>query len=219
MAAGPEPEPEEGDFGAWMRRAERALADADCERVLAAADVALKLRPGDVAATTLRATALCSLDRLEEAVAEFSEVVEKEPSFFGGYFGRAGALLELARARGPEALGATGVDMALSDFDAALRMGDDVAGRELTLFLRGQFLLLIGRFSDAVEDLAAALETAPDSSAYLVHLGNARFGAGDPEGGLAAIQKIADMIEQNPTRRRRAIPRPPAPRRSRPSRA
>lgn len=207
------------EFERHLESGEESLLEDDAQTALFAFEAALALRPADLKALCLKASALFDLGRLEETVAIFSDVIERAPDSPVGFLGRAGALTELQKSKGTDAIGQAGVDMALADYASAYRLEDEPDGREIVHFLRGCFLEQIGAFAEAIEDFEAASALRPDAAAYLVHFSNARARSGDEEGGADAIRTMVAMLDPVDDSEADVTPPPSRPRRGRPSRA
>jgi tetratricopeptide (TPR) repeat protein len=154
-----------------------------------------------------RAQVLTGLGRLDEALADYDAIIERDPRYDEYYFGRAALLRRLGRAA-----------EALADYDAAIRlsppfvefyynradlraeMGDvDGALADFSYVLeltpenvdarvnRAALYLDSGEVNAAQRDAEAGLEVRPDDPHLLCALGSAQFARGQFEGAIRAF--------------------------------
>jgi Tfp pilus assembly protein PilF len=122
-------------------------------------DKARALAPDDIHILTQHANMLLSLGRPGDALAEFRQVLVRDPRHLEARIncGLAQAALELA-------------EQALAEFEAALALAP---GHPIVQFNRGVALLKLGRYADALAANDAALADLPEHPGALLNRGRA----------------------------------------------
>ena len=105
-----------------------------------------------------RAECLNVLGKFSEAIADYSYLLQTDPSDVGAYIGRAKCLHELKK-----------YSKANADYDAAIKLGGDEAS---VLTLKGQCLQEMNRHEEAYEHFKKAIERDPDWTEALFSLGD-----------------------------------------------
>lgn len=114
--------------------------------------------PNAINAYFYRAECLNVLGKFSEAIADYSYLLQTDPSDVGAYIGRAKCLHELKK-----------YSKANADYDAAIKLGGDEAS---VLTLKGQCLQEMNRHEEAFEQFKKAIEKDPDWTEALFGLGD-----------------------------------------------
>lgn len=113
---------------------------------------AIRLAPDDLSLYSARAAAYFHGERHAEAIDDYSRVLERLPDDVEAHNGRGRAYAELSQ-----------FDHALGDADQALMLAQTDQQRACAKTVRGLALDGLGRYDEALEELATALELARDN--------------------------------------------------------
>jgi tetratricopeptide (TPR) repeat protein len=149
---------------------------------LADFDLALKLRPGDVAAIANRASALQDLGRHTEALEGFDRALSLRPGMPVLLLNRANLLQEIGR-----------LDDALAAYSLVLsRTPGDIHA----LNNRGNVLHKLGRYDQALADFGTVLTLSPGFSEALYNRGRTLCESGNIQEGFASFLQAAESFQQ-----------------------
>jgi protein O-GlcNAc transferase len=146
---------------------------------LASYDIALRLKPGLVAALYNRASLLQELDRSAEALEIYDHVIELQPYFAGAHYNRALVLSSLGRK-----------EEALAGFDQALKIAPDYLE---ALSNRGTILLEMKRTDEALACFEQVLRLDPRSIQALNNRGNALRSQHRPADALVSFDRALEL--------------------------
>ena len=155
--------------GRWL------LRDGDLARAAVEFDRAARLQPQDLWPHFYLGVCAYRLRRYEEAVAAFRVCVALAPKAPECYYNRALALAALGR-----------VDPALDDYNRALQHRPEWAP---VLLSRGILLFQRKRYTEALGDLASALECGADPAAVYFESARIHLAQHDRAGALACLQR------------------------------
>jgi tetratricopeptide (TPR) repeat protein len=173
-----------GSAAPWVTKALLAQEDHDDAAVISASDEALKLKPDELNALTLRAEALGRTGHYTDGLKDEDAGVAAHPESAQALNGRCW----YRATHGHE------LDLALKDCEAAVRLAP---GSAAILDSRGMVELRLGRYAASIADYDAALKTSPTLAASLYGRGLARLRSGDKSGAddLAAAKKASSEVE------------------------
>jgi tetratricopeptide (TPR) repeat protein len=181
------------DFIALHGRASALHMLGRCVEALADFDAALRLRPGDMAATANRSHVLQALGRYDEALDGYNRVLKLRPDFAPILYSRSNVLQELNRF--DEALAGYGQVLAQNPSDPAARNN------------RGNTFMKMRRYPEALADFDAALVQRPDFANALYNRGRALCESGDIAKAMEDFRRAAFLFEGHAPQ---AIPAPKA---------
>jgi tetratricopeptide (TPR) repeat protein len=155
-----------------LGRSAEALADFDA---------ALRLRPGDMAATANRSHVLQTMGRHDEALEGYNRILKSRPDVTSVLYSRSNALQELNR-----------LGEALAGYSQVLaRNPADLAARNN----RGNTLMKMRRYPEALADFDAALAMRPDFAIALYNRGRALCESDEIARGMEDFRRAAALFE------------------------
>ena len=170
-----------------------ALAlEGRAEDALRAADRALAIDPGAVAARINRANALRILGRADEALAEAEASLAEWPEHVGALHGRAAALRQLGRT-------VEAVEALAYELDLRASHAEDPVLSSHSFVDRGRLHVQLGDFEGAERDFDAACAAWPDSPEAFGARGGYRRARGDLDGALLDLRTVARLNPEDPS--------------------
>ncbi len=182
----------------WFDRHPAAGPSLD-DRNIAAAEELVKQNPNDIGARDHLAAAYVSAGRLDDGIAQFTEVLNAASSDRPALLGRGLAYLAEAKLD-PAKVDTAKLDLAKADFQALVDTSKDgeFAGTDPQLeqayYELGAIALLENRAQDAVTALEAALKIDGGDADALYSLGMALIQTGDPTKGVAALRQAVAFV-------------------------
>lgn len=168
----------------YVQLSARHLEGGDGQAAKAAADEALRLKPGLVDALLMRADAHQRLGDDDAALADYASALEAGPQD-----GRVHLYRGIMRNRRGETA------LARTDMDAAIRLNPQLAD---AWAMRASFKSNAKDWAGAASDYAQALQLAPDNAQWTVLLGQVEAAGGDDPAALShyerAIQMQPDLV-------------------------
>jgi len=169
------------DFMALHGRASALHMLGRSAEALADFDAALRLRPGDMAATANRSHVLQTMGRHDEALAGYDRILALRPGFAPILYSRSNVLQELNR-----------FDEALAGYNRVLAQNPaDPAARNN----RGNTLMKMRRYPEALADFNAVLAVRPGLANALYNRGRALCESGDIANGMDDFRRAAAAFE------------------------
>jgi tetratricopeptide (TPR) repeat protein len=181
--------------GAMITKPERAQCYGDLNRLLVSAGrlqeaksfiTGIKIEPKDVELRAFRAGLLRDSGELQQAVAEYSEVLALAPQLADAWSGRAAAHFHLQQ-----------WDSAVADYSEAIELAPQV---HTTWFHRGHAYLQLAQWDKAAADFTKVIEGWPDDSGgwFLRALAYAQLN--QPEKAIADLRQaiakgLKDVVE------------------------
>ena len=173
------------DFMALHGRATALHMLGRSVEALADFDAALRLRPGDLAATANRSHVFQAMGRHDEALEGYDRILKSRPDVVSILYSRSNALQALNR-----------LDEALVGYNQVLAQDPtDPAARNN----RGNTLMKMRRYPEALADFDAALATRPDFANALYNRGRALCESGDIANGMEDFRRAAALFEGHAT--------------------
>jgi tetratricopeptide (TPR) repeat protein len=169
------------DFMALHGRASALHILGRSVEALADFDAALRLRPGDIAATANRSHVLQAMGRYDEALGGYDRILETRPGFTPVVYSRSNVLQELGR-----------FDEALAGYNQVLAQNpSDPAARNN----RGNTFMKMRRYPEALADFNAALAVRPGFANALYNRGRALCESGDIAKGMEDFRRAAALFD------------------------
>jgi tetratricopeptide (TPR) repeat protein len=169
------------DFMALHGRASALHMLGRFAEALADFDAALRLRPGDMAATANRSHVLQTMGRHDEALAGYDRILQLRPDFAPILYSRSNVLQDLNR-----------FDEALAGYNRVLAQNPaDPAARNN----RGNVLMKMRRYPEALADFDAVLTMRPGFANALYNRGRALCESGDIAAGMDDFRRAAAAFE------------------------
>ena len=169
------------------------------QRNVAAAEDAVRQSPNDLGARNHLAAAYVSAGRLDDGIAQFTQVLGADSGNRAALLGRGLAYLAEARLD-PTKVDATKLPLASADFQAlvdASAKGEFAANDpqlEQAYYELGVIALLDNRAADAVTALTAALKINGTDADALYSFGTALIQTGDPTKAVAALRQSVAFV-------------------------
>jgi tetratricopeptide (TPR) repeat protein len=169
------------DFMALHGRASALHMLGRSAEALADFEAALRLRPGDMAATANRSHVLQTMGRYDEALEGYDRILQLRPGFAAILYSRSNALQELGR-----------FDEALAGYNQVLTQnpGDPAARNN-----RGNTFMKMRRYPEALADFDAALAARPTFANALYNRGRTLCESGDIADGMECFRRAAALFE------------------------
>ncbi len=172
----------------WMDRHVDAPAPL-ADRTVSAAEDAVRANPNDLAARNHLAAAYVSAKRYDDGIAQFGQILDRDPINRAALLGRGLAYVATER-----------YDTAATDFQALV----DAAGTgefaatdpqlQQAYYELGVVALEQGRPADAITPLQQALQINAADADALYRYGMALIGTGDAASGVKALQRAVTFV-------------------------